>query len=144
MIAAVLIVKSFIPSKNPAYAPFYEPDNLSRNELSGVWKLSAASFDLLKSYLPNGVTNVILDLKTNRELVITNFPLDVGAAHSALSQISGVGNWDVEREYAAFRVSISINGQGNNLDVRTFQRRIILTETLEDPDSGKLLVFERD
>lgn len=80
----------------------------------------------------------------NGQAIAVHFPMDVGRSSSKLDFITDTGTWNIERQQAAFKVDLTLSYIGEYLDIRVFKGRLILTLTLEDPDSGKVLVFERN
>jgi len=141
-----IIIIFFGCSNRPEDATFYKfesDENVTRNELAGLWEISPRSVTLLKNFTTNKVSIVSLQLDINGKLNATNFPIDIGEFKSSLNLMSGVGSWNVERNHAAHQVDITLDAHGEYLDIRFFENQIILTITLDDPDSGKTLVFQR-
>lgn len=129
-------------SPQASYAPFCEAP-VTQNDIAGTWSLAPESYGLLKDYTQTTYTNISLVLNTNGQLKAVNFPLDVGRFNSKLNFITDTGSWEIQQQQAAYKIGLSIRAQGQYLDIRMFNGKKILTKTLEDPDSGKVLVFER-
>ncbi len=93
--------------------------------------------------MPNCPTNITLNLLSDQKLDAVNFPLISGGISSTVNLTSASGMWDIDREFAAFRVSMEIQHDEKYLEVCTFSGKIILTAHLDGVDSRKVLVFNR-
>jgi hypothetical protein len=82
-------------------------------------------------------------MEADGKILATNFPLDVGSFKSEFDLITGVGKWKIEKRYSVYIVDVILKNHGNDLNIRKYGGDIILTSTIDDPDSGRVLVFER-
>lgn len=129
-------------SHNESNAPLLR-NPISYSELAGRWTISPKSLDLLSSYVQTPVTNSGFVMEADGKILATNFPLDVGSFKSEFDLITGVGKWKIEKRYSVYIVDVILKNHGNDLNIRKYGGDIILTSTIDDPDSGRVLVFER-
>jgi hypothetical protein len=84
-----------------------------------------------------------VSIVSNGVAYATNFPYDIGGLHSQLNLISGAGSWSLNQKYAAWKIDFTFSNRGNVMEIRKWKNSIVLTLTLDDPDSGKTIVFEK-
>jgi hypothetical protein len=117
-----------------------QPPNIAR--IAGVWSVESASLSLIRSRgVPNAPTNMSIALWTNGIAMATNFPYDVGGSSSQLQLVSGRGTWSLERKGISWYINLTINYHGNELAIKKRSKVIVLTNTLDDPDSGDTIVI---
>lgn len=84
-----------------------------------------------------------ITLSPNGKAEATNFPFDVGEYNSQLQIISGAGYWELERKYAAWVLDITFQKCENQMDIRKWKGSMIFSMTLDNPDSDRVVVFEK-
>jgi hypothetical protein len=137
LVVLVCCSKAHLPSLQDSQPP-------SIAKIAGVWSVESASIPLIRSSgLQNAPTNMSITFWTNGIVMATNFPYDIGGSSSQLQLVSGRGSWFLQRKGISWYISLTFNNHGNELAIRKRSKVIILTLTLNDPDSGDSIAIAK-